>query len=552
LNPHPSPQPTHDKAPREDSQPWLAAVVIENAREYAIFSTDLERRVTSWNTGAQRVLGFGEQEAMGQLADFIFTPEDRAAGAPQREAKTALLEGRAADERFHQRKDGSLFWASGALMLMRDPAGHAVGFVKILRDQSAAREAQQALERSQLELLSALEVARAARDELQQADAAKDRFLAVLSHELRNPLASIDSAATLLTSAETTAEDRAAAAQVVARQAAAMTILLDDLLDISRLTLGRLRLQREPVRLSKVVDQALESVRPMLESAGHRLSIDLPPRPVTLDADPVRLAQVFSNLLTNSIKYTPSGGTISLRARTEAAEVVVTVSDNGIGMEPAQIDDMFEMFTQGRADGGRSAGGLGIGLALARSIVQLHGGRISARSGGSGSGSEFTVQLPTERGKAAPRPVSSTSTQQLASSKRGWILVADDNADVGWGMARLLEVAGYKTVVVRSGRDALAEATREMPDIAILDIGMPDLSGHEVARQLRAMEDGESLVLIAVTGWGQAAEEHASLAAGFDAHMTKPVNLRKLSAQVDELMERKRRQKPDCQDGILC
>jgi two-component system, chemotaxis family, CheB/CheR fusion protein len=212
LNPHPSPQPTHDKAPREDSQPWLAAVVIENAREYAIFSTDLERRVTSWNTGAQRVLGFGEQEAMGQLADFIFTPEDRAAGAPQREAKTALLEGRAADERFHQRKDGSLFWASGALMLMRDPAGHAVGFVKILRDQSAAREAQQALERSQLELLSALEVARAARDELQQADAAKDRFLAVLSHELRNPLASIDSAATLLTSAETMAEDRAAAA----------------------------------------------------------------------------------------------------------------------------------------------------------------------------------------------------------------------------------------------------------------------------------------------------------------------------------------------------
>lgn len=535
-----------DRAPRDDSQAWLAEAVIENVREYAIFSTDLQRRVTSWNTGAQRLLGFGEQEVLGQPADFIFTPEDRADGAPEREARTALAEGRAADERFHQRKDGNVFWASGALMLMRDPAGDAVGFVKILRDQSAARAAQQALERSQHELLEALEVARRARDELQQADAAKDRFLAVLSHELRNPLASIDSAAALLVTAETTAEDRAAAAQVVARQAAAMTILLDDLLDISRLTLGRLVLQREAVNLAEVVDRALESVRPMLETAHHVLSVDLPPRAVRVDADPVRLAQVFSNLLTNSIKYTPPSGTITLRARTEGAEVVVTVSDNGIGIEPAQIEEMFEMFAQGRADGGRSAGGLGIGLALARSIVQLHGGRISARSGGAGRGSEFTVYLPTGRGKAAPRPAASGSNApQRAPTKPGRILVADDNADVGWGMTRLLEVAGYQTVLVHSGEDALLEAARRMPDIAILDIGMPDLSGHEVAQRLRAMEGGEALVLIAVTGWGQAAEEQASKAAGFDAHMTKPVNLRKLSAQVDELMERRRRAGPE-------
>jgi two-component system CheB/CheR fusion protein len=521
-------------------QAWLAQVLIENAREFAIFSTDLQRRVTSWNSGAQRLLGFSQQEAIGQLGDFIFTAEDRAAGAPESEASATLAEGRAADERFHQRKDGSRFWASGVLMLMRNAAGEAVGFVKILRDQSDVRATQQALERSQLELVDALVANAAARDELQKADAAKDRFLAVLSHELRNPLASIDGAAALLTSEGATEEDRAEAAEVVARQAAAMKILLDDLLDISRLTLGRLVLKREPVRLADVVERALENVRPILAAARHGLSVDLPPRTVMLDADAVRLAQVFSNLLTNAIKYTLPGGRLSLRARREGAEVVVSVSDDGIGMEPARIEEMFEMFSQAEPDAGRSAGGLGIGLALARSIVQLHGGSISARSGGPGKGSEFTVRLPADRGlAAAPRPPApAASASPRAPTKAETILIADDNVDVAWGMARLLEVAGYATVVVRSGQEALAEAARRMPEVAILDIGMPDLSGHDVARQLRRTEGGEAMVLIAVTGWGQAEAEQESLAAGFDAHMTKPVNLRKLASQVDELVKR--------------
>jgi two-component system CheB/CheR fusion protein len=519
-------------------------LVIENAREYAIFSTDLQRRVTSWNTGAQRILGLAEHEAMGRVADFIFTPEDRAAGAPEREARTALAQGRAADERFHQRRDGSLFWASGALMLMRSGSGEAVGFVKILRDQSAARAQQQALERSQAELLQALEATRRARDALQQADAAKDRFLAVLSHELRNPLASIDSAAALLTAPETSAADRATAGEVVARQAATMKILLDDLLDISRLTLGRLVLQREAVSLAAVLERSLEGVRPLLASGRQALSLDLPPDTLMLDADSVRLSQVFSNLLTNAVKYTPAGGTIALRARLEGAEAVVTVTDSGIGMEPGQIEDMFELFTQGHADDRRSQGGLGIGLALARSIVQLHGGSIAARSAGLGQGSEFSVRLPIARGLAAPGAGSAAAAPAAparAAGKPGLILIADDNVDAGWGMARLLEVAGYRTVLVRGGHDALQEARRQMPDIAILDIGMPDLSGLAVAQELRAMEGGASLVLIAATGWGQPADESASLAAGFDAHMTKPVNLRQLSALVDELMDRRRR-----------
>ena len=290
-------------------------MVVENASEFAIFSTDLQRRVTIWNSGAQRLLGYAESEVLGRPADIIFTDEDRVAGAPEQEMETAMAEGRAGDDRMHQRKDGSRFWASGALMLMRDAQGQAVGFVKILRDQTAARETQQALERSQAELLRALAENETARQELQAADAAKDRFLAVLSHELRNPLASIDSAGALLLTPGVPARDRDAAADVVKRQAGAMKSLLDELLDVSRLKLGRFELHRERVILSDVVAAALEATRPMLERAGHRLEVDLPDSAIELDADPLRVGQVVSNLLANAIKYTPAGGAIALKAQ---------------------------------------------------------------------------------------------------------------------------------------------------------------------------------------------------------------------------------------------
>lgn len=515
-------------------------LMVENARDYAIFSTDLQRRVITWNSGAERLLGYAAEEVLGQPADIIFTPEDIAAQAPEREARTALAEGRATDERWHRRKDGSEFWASGFLMLMRSRGGEAVGFVKILRDQTAARNAQQALERSQAELLQALDDARKARDELQELDAAKDRFLAVLSHELRNPLASIDSAAALLTAEGSQPEDRAAAAHIVARQAAAMKVLLDDLLDISRLTLGRLGLHREPVSLAAVVDRALESVQPMLAAAHHTLALDLPPQPVELEADAVRLGQVFSNLLTNAIKYTNPGGSLALRARAGQQSVIVTVADNGIGMDPASIEGMFEMFAQSDPAGGRSQGGLGIGLALAREIVQLHGGSIRARSPGVGQGSEFEVVLPLRGGGRSPAaPEALSASASAAPRPPRVVLVADDNADAGWGMARLLELAGYQTVLVRGGIEALREARRRMPDVAILDIDMPDLSGHAVAQQLRAMEGGARVVLVAATGWAQESAERDSREAGFDAHLTKPVNLRKLGALVDELIDRR-------------
>jgi two-component system CheB/CheR fusion protein len=514
-------------------------LVVENASEYAIFSTDLERRVTIWNSGAQRLLGYAEAEVLGQSADIIFTEEDRAAGAPEEEMKVALAEGRAGDDRAHQRKDGSRFWASGSTMLMRDAQGRAVGFVKILRDQTAARETQEALERSQADLLRALGENEKARTELQAADAAKDRFLAVLSHELRNPLASIDSAAALLLTQGLPANDRDAAAQIVKRQASAMKTLLDDLLDVARLKLGRLELHRERVTLSSVVQAALEATRPMLEAARHNLKVDLPANSIELDADPLRLGQVLSNLLTNAIKYTQPVGKIALMARIEGEQVVVSVADNGVGMEPAQIERMFDMFTQ--AQPVAAHGGLGIGLALVRSIVELHGGRVEASSAGLGKGSEFRVILPAVQTAAQPAVPAQPGAEAappapVQPNKRGLILIADDNVDAGWGIARLLELAGFETSLVRGGQAALKEARRQQPDVGIIDIGMPDLNGHEVARQLRQTDWGKRMVLIAATGWGQESDELEALEAGFDAHMTKPVDLRKLSAVVDELL----------------
>jgi len=516
-------------------------LVIENASEFAIFSTDLERRITIWNTGAERLLGYAENEVLGRPADIIFTDEDRAAKAPEREARQALAEGRAGDDRFHRRKDGSLFWASGAMMLMRDSNDRAVGFVKILRDQSSAREAQEAIERSQAELMLALHDARASRDALEAADAAKDRFLAVLSHELRNPLNSIAAAARLLDVSSGSGTELQRAAEVVRRQAGAMSALLDELLDVSRLRLGRLSMQKRPVAISTVIESALEATHPIIDAAGHSLSMRLPANDLEVEGDPVRLAQVVNNLLSNAAKYTPPGGRIDVSAELTGNEVIVKVADNGIGMVPADIDRMFDMFSQAPEARERAGNGLGIGLALSRNIVELHGGWIRARSEGPGQGSEFQVGLPLLRvlgaresrgGAAAPE------ARRLVGDVL--VLVADDNEDAAWGVAKLLEISGYRTVTAAGGRRALQLAAELRPAVVLLDVGMPDMDGHEVARRLRAMDGGQSLVLLAMTGWGQESDVRRSLQAGFDTHLTKPVDPDQVAKLIEDQLALRR------------
>jgi two-component system CheB/CheR fusion protein len=496
-------------------------LMLENAVDYAIFSVDMERHVTSWNTGAERLLGYSEHEILGRSADVIFTEEDRAADAPGIEVRTALAAGRAADDRLHQRKDGSRFWASGALMPMHNGEGTVIGMVKVLRDQSEQRAAQEELEQSRGELLSALRANEAARRALETADAAKDRFLAILSHELRNPLASIGSAAELLVPESLATQDQVRAARVIRRQASVMRVLLGELLDVSSLRRGQLALRLERITAQAIAEAALEATRPLVEQGSHTLVLDIAEEEIPLDADPIRLSQVVSNLLSNAAKYTPAEGRIVLSVRADARDAVFQVTDNGIGMEPDTVDAMFEMFAQSERAHDRAAGGLGIGLALVRNIAELHGGAVAGQSEGLGRGSRFTVRIPLARAQAAAGLPAPAAAEEPGTLRR--LLLADDNVDALWGMAQMLSMAGFTVDSVHNGIDALRMAQQLRPDAAVLDIGMPGLDGHEVARRIRAEPWGRDMFLVAATGWGQPDDKAAAMAAGFDEHLVKPV-----------------------------
>lgn len=513
------------EAALRESTEWLR-LMIENAVEYGIFSTDLDRRITTWNSGAERLLGYTEQEALGQPGDMIFTAEDREAGAPEQEARTALTEGGASDDRMHQRKDGSLFWASGATMPLRDAAGNAVGFLKILRDQSEQRASQQALERSRAELLQALQQNENARAELQAADEAKDRFLAVLSHELRNPLASIGSASMALGTGKLQVTDQARAAEIVQRQAQIMKVLLDDLLDVSRLRLGKLTLHSIHVTLGEIVDSALESTRGLVHAARHQLEVSLPSQPVLLHADPVRMAQVVSNLLINATKYTPDGGRIVLRGVVDGEWLSLCVEDSGIGMDPERVEAMFEMFAQDTGSG-RGQSGLGIGLALVRNIVSLHHGRVRGESAGPGQGSRFTVELPLADTAAE---ASAAAKAEEGVEVSGTVLIVDDNADVRWSVSRLLN--GFEVITAGTGAEALAILQERRVDVGLLDLGLPDMNGMDLARAIRKMPWGADVLLVAATGRGQDSDRLQARQAGFDAHLVKPLNIGELIALI--------------------
>ncbi|HET9693510.1 MAG TPA: PAS domain-containing protein, partial [Steroidobacteraceae bacterium] len=389
---------------------------------------------------------------------------------------------------------------------IRDEAGVIRGWAGINLDISPLKRTEQAL---------------------READRRKDEFLATLAHELRNPLAPIRHATRLLESPRADEAQRRWGRGVIARQVEHMAMLLDDLLDVSRITRGRLELRPDYISLDKVVASAVETARPLIDARNHALQVDLSDAPIDLIADPLRLAQALSNLLMNAAKYTDPGGTISIAARREAGGVAISVTDNGIGLDESSLGKVFEMFSQVEGALGRSQGGLGIGLALVKGLVQLHGGTVGAESAGPGRGSTFTIRLP-EACIVDERLIGSTGTRPVdgrpVDGPRCRLLVADDNRDAAEALTMLLRMAGHEVFVAHTGSEALEIAARERPDACILDIGMPGLSGYDVARQLRAQEWGEGMLLIALTGWGQGQDVARAMAAGFDRHYTKPVD----------------------------
>lgn len=408
-----------------------------------------------------------------------------------------------------------------------DPASGAIKWIRALGGVSYAGDGKparfdgvtvdvtaQKLEEERLAGI-ALENARL-NEQLRDQDRRKDEFLATLAHELRNPLAPIRTGLYLLGLSQPPAQ-AARTRAMMERQLAHLVRLVDDLLDISRVTLGKIELRRERLDLRHVLDSALETTRSLLEAAGHELSVQLPEHPLPLDLDPARMSQVFANLVNNAVKYTPKGGRIAITAEEEGATLAVRVRDTGVGIPPEMLPRVFEMFTQV----GRSQGGLGIGLTLVRRLVELHGGTVEAASAGAGQGSTFTVRLPL---LAPPAPAHAARPGSQPGVSGIKILVVDDNVDAAESLAMLLELRGNETRLAHTGPDALAAAAAFHPQVVFLDIGLPGLDGYEVAQRLRAIPARPRPLLVAVTGWGSSDDRQRARAAGFDLHLVKPVD----------------------------
>jgi PAS domain S-box-containing protein len=503
--------PALPSAPSDDPEIFhqraLLAAIVDSSDD-AIVSKTLEGRILSWNRGATRIFGYEPHEVIGKPITIIVPPELH---AEEQQILDKLRRGEAIDhfDTVRITKDGRRIAISLTVSPLRAADGTVIGASKVARDVSGRKLAEQRLQQSE--------------DALRLADRRKDEFLALLAHELRNPLASIRYALAANRKPARTPEQRKQADEIIERQVTHMSRLLDDLLDVSRITRGKLELKKTRTELTSIIGAAIETARPMLDANQHHLSLDLPSQPVQLEADVVRLAQVFSNLLINAAKYTDPGGRIQLRAVEERGSVVVSVSDNGIGMSAELLPRLFNMFFQSHQALGRAEGGLGVGLSLVRGLVMLHGGSIEARSEGPGRGSEFIVRLPT--GAPLPECVEAEAASECLSADAGLkILVVDDNRDAADTCAMLLEASGHHVQTAYTGRQALELARTFRPHAMLLDIGLPDVDGYKLARQVRATPWGRSVVLVAVTGWGQEQDRLRAVEAGFDRHLVKPIS----------------------------
>jgi two-component system CheB/CheR fusion protein len=400
---------------------------------------------------------------------------------------------------------------------IRNGADQTLGVVLVFRDVTERRRLENAIQQHM--------------QDLAEADRHKNQFLAMLAHELRNPLAPACSALSLLDRLPPEDSKFQWAKGVLHRQVQQMARLVDDLLDVSRISTGKIRLQKEAVELHDILERAVEISRPLMAARRQEFSEVLPTDPVWLDADPTRLAQVFSNLLNNAAKYTEEGGQIWLTARKEGSGIVVQVRDTGVGIAPYMLPHVFDLFTQADYSLDRSQGGLGVGLTLVRKVMELHGGQVRAASAGLGKGSEFEVRLPIAEKRSAPSPQFGKGEHRQPPRARR-ILVVDDNRETAETLALLLQTAGHGVDLAHDGLTALALASTRQPEVVLLDIGLPQMDGYEVARRLRRLPGLRKALLIALTGYGREEDRRRSREAGFDHHVVKPVDSDTLQALI--------------------
>lgn len=488
------------------------SAIVETSDD-AIVSKTLDGAVRSWNKGAERIFGYSSDEVIGRPITIIIPPELH---SEEYVILDKLRRGEQIDhyETERIRKDGTRIHVSLTVSPIRNEDGVITGASKIARDIT---------ERKQTEEL------------LREANQRKDEFIAILAHELRNPLAPLQNALSI-TRLVDDPQQCSYALEVMGRQVDRITRLVDDLMDVSRLAQGRLRLRKEPVELELIMSRALDDVRNMADSSGHRLVVDVPEEPLYVDGDPIRLGQILLNLLSNAVKYTPKGGSIHVQAERVEGQLRISVRDDGVGIPVEELENVFEMFRQIGHTSDEGSGGLGIGLSLVKSLVELHGGSVAARSAGIGKGSEFIVWLPLQLGHG----LSSTARSGVQLSRNDTavgnrVLVVDDNGDTTETLKMLLEMSGHNVRTAADGHAALEAASEFKPELVLLDIGLPGMNGCEVARCIRAEDWGKQAVLAAVTGWGNAADRKRTREAGFDYHLVKPLTSEQLKQLLDEL-----------------
>lgn len=469
--------------------------LLEGVHDLAIYLVDAQQQIRSWNGGAQRLLGYHADEVLGQEVSTIV--ESAAASIATLASGALGPEGRSVWEGWLRRSDGTRFWAQVATTVAKRADGSVRGFVQVVQDAADRRRAAS----------------------LETEGRRLTEFIALLSHELRNPLAPLGHALELLKAEPLGAQGQQCLA-LATRQMAHVTRLIEDLLDVSRVTTGKFRLVLQRLDLGRLLDQALEAAGPLLQAHGHQLHRQRPATQVFTHGDDTRLTQVVMNLVSNAAKYTPSGGRIEVGLQAAPGLALLTVADNGVGMSALQLLEAFEPFVQGEPQLARAEGGLGIGLTLVKRIVELHGGTVVATSPGPGLGTTVTVALPLAGAVGLAAPPEPEAPAESASLN---VLVVDDNEDAAEAVVMLLRIEGHDVKMAHDQEQALALAAASRPEVVLLDLGLGHASGLDLARQLRRLPGFEQVRLIAVTGHGQPRDFEATRAAGFDAHLVKPV-----------------------------
>ena len=489
----------------EEIRGRLAAIV--DSSDDAIVSKTLEGIITSWNRAAELLFGYTAAEAVGQSIMLIVPPDRH---DEEREVLARIRRGDAVDhfDTIRRRKDGTHVQISLTVSPVRDEQGRIIGASKIARDVTERKRAEQQIA--------------ALYEDARQANRAKDEFLAMLGHELRNPLGAISNAIHLLEDVRAGGGRAAHACDVIGRQTSHLGRLVDDLLDVGRVMTGKILLDRQPIDLAEVTRRTVATFTSAGKIVHHRVTLET--TPLWVNADAVRIEQILGNLLTNALKYTPADGTIHVSVTAEDRQAVLRVEDTGIGIAANLLPHIFDLFVQGERGLDRAQGGLGIGLTLVQRLVGLHGGSVEASSGGAGCGSRFTIRLP-----AIPPPPARVDERRHvphagegSTSRR--ILIVEDNQDSREMLHYVLTSAGHEVHEAADGPEGVDAALRLQPDVALVDVGLPHLDGYEVARRIRAQSGFASMILIALTGYGQAEDRERALEAGFDLHLVKPVN----------------------------